>query len=83
MKDKVSLTQHGRFLPNAVQIGPPELARLVTDHLIGSLFLPQGSDLSFELIMEPNSCCYDPINKNHFYSRFFPLLATAIGSALH
>lgn len=34
---------------------------------------PEGSDLSFELIMESNSCCYEPINKNHFYSAFFPL----------
>lgn len=44
---------------------------------------PRGSDLGFELIMEPNSCCYDPINKNHFYSRFFfslfwPLLSTCL-----
>lgn len=30
-----------------------------------------GSDLGSELIMEPNSCCYGPINKNQFYSRFF------------
>lgn len=32
---------------------------------------PQGSDLGFKLIMEPNSCCYEPINKNHFYCSFF------------
>lgn len=53
------------------QLDPPELAHLAADYLIASLVRPGGSDLGFELIMEPNSCCYDPINKNHFYSRFF------------
>lgn len=55
----------------ALPIGPSELARLVADHLIGSLVRLGGSDLGFGLIMEPNSCSYDPINQNHFYSRFF------------
>lgn len=39
MKDTVSLTQDGR-LPTDPPIGPPELARLVADHLIGSLVHP-------------------------------------------
>lgn len=82
MKDTVILTQHGRLLPTALQLDPQ------TWPVGGRPFHwltcpPRGSDLGFELIMEPNSCSYEPINKNHFYSRFFPLLATAIRSTLH
>lgn len=40
MKDTVSLTEDGRLLPTALPIGPSEFARLVADHLIGSLVCP-------------------------------------------
>lgn len=40
MKRTVSLTQGGRLLPTALPIGPPELSRLVAEHLIGSLVRP-------------------------------------------
>lgn len=47
--------------------------------LIGSLVGPPGaSDPAWELIMEPNSCCDAPINKNHFTLIFPPLLASAL-----
>lgn len=73
MRDTVSVTQDGRLLPTALSNWTLRTGPFVADRLIGSLVGPQGSDLGFELIMEPNSCCYEPINKNHFYSRFFSL----------
>lgn len=47
--------------------------------LIGCLVGPPGaSDPACELIMEPNSCCDAPINKNHFTLIFPPLLASVL-----
>lgn len=73
------------FCPLIAQLDPAELARSTHGQWIGPLVCPPrgASDLSLELIMEPNSCCYAPINKNHFTVIFFPLLACALHPPPH
>jgi len=81
--DAGSLTQRGGPVENTpdwtLRIGP--LCGGPSDWLTCP---PRGSDLSSELIMEPNSCCCHPINRNHFYSillvLFWPLLSARLST---
>lgn len=81
--DAGSLTQRGGPVENTpdwtLRIGP--LCGGPSDWLPCP---PRGSDLSSELIMEPNSCCCHPINRNHFYSillvLFWPLLSARLST---